>query len=119
MSTAEHTSRPVGWMGTAKEDLKAMPEEVQDHVGFVLRKAQNGEAHPSMKQLTGMSGVYEIKADFDTNAYRAVYVVKFADAIWVLHVFKKKSHKGGEIPKLDMATIERRLKELEARKKAG
>lgn len=119
MGTTDHTPRKVGWMGSSKEDLKAMPDEVQDHVGFVLRKAQDGEAHPSMKQLKGMSGVYEIKVDFDTDAYRAVYVVKFKDAIWVLHVFQKKSHKGDEVPKLDKATIARRLKDLEARMKAG
>lgn len=106
-------------MGTAKEDLKALPGDVQDHIGFVLRHAQKGETHPSMKQLAGMSGVFEIVSNFNTDTFRAVYVVKFEDAIWVLHVFQKKSHKRGEVPKLDKEMIERRLKQLEARKKAG
>jgi phage-related protein len=110
--------RPVGWVGTTKADLSSLPEEVQDHIGHVLWVAQCGDSHPSTKQLKGMPGVFEIVSDFDTDAYRAVYAVKFDDAIWVLHVFQKKSHKRGALPKRDREAIERRLKLLESRREA-
>jgi phage-related protein len=48
----------------------------------------------------------------DGNAYRAVYTVRYADAIYVLHAFQKKSKKGIATPRAEMNLIEKRLKDL-------
>jgi phage-related protein len=76
----------------------------------VLGGVQQGEFDSSIKPLKGFSGVYEIRADFDTDTYRAVYVINLGDVIYVLHVFKKKSKRGSETPKQDIDLIRARLK---------
>jgi phage-related protein len=60
--------------------------------------------------LSGLGGVYEIGVDHDSDTYRGVYAVNIGTAIYVLHVFKKKSKKGIETPKPDMDLIRSRLK---------
>lgn len=97
---------PVVWIGSSLDDLKDLPEEVQDDIGYVLGGVQQGEFDSTIK----LSGVYEIRVDFDTDTYRAVYVVNLGDVIYVLHVFKKKSKKGSETPKQDIDLIRARLK---------
>ncbi|AFY99197.1 type II toxin-antitoxin system RelE/ParE family toxin [Calothrix sp. PCC 6303] len=88
--------KPVEWIGSSLDDLKEFPEEVQQVMGYALYLAQCGEKHDSAKPLKGFkgAGVLEIVEDFDTNTYRAVYTVKIADVIYVLHVFQKKSKHG-------------------------
>jgi phage-related protein len=76
----------------------------------VLGGVQQGEFDGSIKPLKGFNGVYEIRTDFDSDTFRAVYVVNLANVIYVLHVFKKKSKKGNEISKRDMNLIRSRLK---------
>jgi phage-related protein len=100
----------VVWIGTSLDDLKDLPEEVQDDIGYVLGGVQQGEFDSSIKPLKGFSGVYEIRADFDTDTYRAIYLLNLADVIYVLHVFKKKSRRGSETPKQDIELIRTRLK---------
>ena len=57
-----------------------------------------------------MSGVYEIRVDYDGDTYRTVYVIQLDEDIYVLHVFKKKSKQGSKLSKEDMNTIQERLK---------
>jgi phage-related protein len=104
--------KPVEWIGSSLDDLKEFPEEVQQVMGYALYLAQCGEKHDSAKPLKGFkgAGVLEIVEDFDTNTYRAVYTVKIADVIYVLHVFQKKSKHGISTPKQDIELIEARLK---------
>jgi phage-related protein len=109
----EPHEKPVVWIGSSLDDLKALPEEVQDDIGYVLGGVQQGEFDSSIKPLKGFSGVYEIRADFYKDTYRAVYVVNLGDVIYVLHVFKKKSKQGSETPKPDMDLIQSRLKRTE------
>lgn len=72
-----------------------------------------GEAHESAKIFKGHgSGVYEIVSDHDKNAYRAVYTVNIGEVVYVLHAFQKKSKKGIETPKEEIAVIKERLKQL-------
>lgn len=106
----EPQEKPVVWIGSSLDDLKDLPEEVQDDIGYVLGGVQQGEFDSSIKPLKSFSGVYEIRADFDSDTYRAVYVVNLADVIYVLHVFKKKSKKGMETPKQEIDLIRTRLK---------
>ena len=84
------TVRPLQWVGSSKDDLKEFPDEVQDHIGFALYQAQIGLKHRDVKPLTGLgSGVLEVVSDFDTNTFRAVYAVRFREAVYVLHAFQK------------------------------
>jgi phage-related protein len=99
-------------MGGSKVDLKTFPDGVEDVMGYALDFAQQGKKHPDAKPLKGFggAGVLEIIDDYDGNTYRAVYTVKFADAVYVLHCFQKKSKHGRVTPRQDIELIERRLK---------
>lgn len=81
-------------------------------MGYALYLAQSGEKHPSAKLLKGFkgAGVLEVVEDFDGDTYRAVYTVKLAGVIYVLHAFQKKSKHGLATPKQDIDLIEKRLK---------
>lgn len=103
------------WLGSSKKDLLQFPGEVCREIGYALYVAQRGETHRLAKQFKGYgSGVYEIVSNYDTNAYRAVYVVNVDDKIYVLHAFQKKSKKGIKTPKEELAVIDARLKRLKA-----
>lgn len=104
--------KPVEWVGSSFEDLKEFPEEVRQGVGYALYLAQCGEKHPSAKPLKGFKGggVLEVVEDFDGDTYRAVYTLKLAGVVYVLHAFQKKSKKGIATPKQDIELIEARLK---------
>jgi phage-related protein len=104
--------KPVEWVASSLDDLKDFPEEVQQAVGYALYRAQCGEKHPNSKPLKGFKGasVLEVVQDFDSDTYRAVYTIKFEEALYVLHVFQKKSKRGMETPKQDIELIEARLK---------
>ena len=104
--------KPLFWMGASKADLKAFPDEVQDVMGYALDFAQQGKKHSDAKPLKGFggAGVLEIVDDYDGDTYRAVYTVKFPEAVYVLHCFQKKSKQGITTPKQDINLIERRLK---------
>ena len=107
-------ARPLEWVGSSKDDLKEFPDEVQDHIGFALYQAQLGVKHRDAKPLTGLgSGVLEVVSDFDTNTYRAVYAVRFRDAVYVLHAFQKKSKRGIATPTAEIELVRRRLKAAE------
>lgn len=99
-------------MGSSLEDLATMPEAVQDALGYALHLVQVGATPPGAKPLKGMAGVWELRDDYKTDTYRAVYVAKFKDAIYVLHCFQKKSKSGISIPKNDQFIVESRLKWL-------
>lgn len=103
--------RPLFWVGTAKRDLLQFPEAVQDEIGMALSVAQFGGKHPNAKPWRGQGpGVLEVLDDYRGSAYWAVYTVRFADAIYVLHAFQKKSPKGIRTAKGDVELIARRLR---------
>ncbi len=103
------------WVGSAKKDLMALPAEVRKFFGHALDFAQRGDQHSAAKVLKGFgsAGVLEVVEDYVGETYRAVYTVKFADAVYVLHCFQKKSKRGIETPKADMDIIRARLKVAE------
>jgi phage-related protein len=92
--------------------LKEFPKDVQRRVGGALWDAQIGRKAPFAKPLKGFGGasVLEIVDDFDGDTYRAVYTVRFSNAVYVLHAFQKKSKHGIAAPKSELELIERRLK---------
>jgi phage-related protein len=90
-----------------------MPEKVRKTFGYALGLAQNGLRHPDTKTLTGFKpALVEILEDDDGDTYRSVYTIQFADVVYVLHCFKKKSTKDRNLPKQDRETIEARLAEV-------
>ena len=115
MTEYEH-EKPLFWIGSSKNDLKDCPDEVQDNIGYALQWAQNGGKSPDAKPLKGFggAGVLEVVDDFDGNTYRAVYTVRFANAVYALHVFQKKSRKGIETPRQEIDLVKARLKRAEA-----
>ncbi len=92
-----------------------MPAEVQDVFGFALHLAQSQKKHPDAKPLKGFggAGVLEVVENFSGDTYRAVYTVRYAQAIYVLHCFQKKSPKGIVTAKHDVDLIKSRLKAVE------
>ena len=108
-------SKPLLWRGTSKSDFMDFPPAVQREMGYALFLAQMGERHPIMaKTLKGFGGgaVVEVRESRDGNAYRAIYTVRYAGAIFVLHAFQKKSKKGMATPKPDIELIRKRLNDL-------
>lgn len=96
-------------MGSALDDLRDFPEAVQDEIGYALYVAQRGERPPQTKRLKGkLGGLIEIVEDFDGNTYRAVYTVKLRGAVYVLHVFQKKSTRGIATPRREIELIKER-----------
>jgi phage-related protein len=107
--------KPLAWVGTSRDDLRAFPQEVRSTMAYALLLAENGDKHPDAKPLHGFggAGVIEMMDDCDGSTYRAVYTVKLASAVYVLHAFQKKSHKGIATPKSDIDLIKARLKQAE------
>ena len=103
------------WVGSSRKDLRAFPEPVQDHMGYALYVAQRGGKHRDSKSLSGFggAGVVEVVKDFRGDAFRAVYTVKIAGAVYVLHAFQKKSKTGRVTPRRDIELIKQRLREAE------
>jgi len=106
-----HGEKPLFWIGSSLNDLLAFPETVKDEVGAALSAAQFGGKHPSVKPWKGTgTGVFEVVEDYRGDAYRPIYTVRFADAVYVLHTFQKKSPSGIKTPKKHIELITQRLK---------
>ena len=107
--------RPLYWVGSSRRDLRSLPDPVQDVFGYAFYLAQAGRKHQQAKPLRGFgsAGVVEVVEDWDRSTYRAVYTVKFKGAVFVLHVFQKKSMSGAATPKAGIDLIRERLKAAE------
>ncbi len=110
MNTTDN-ERPLEWIGSSYKDLMALPVEVRRFFGFALSLAQSGDRHDAAKVLRGFggAGVLEVVEDDVGGTYRAVYTVKFAEAVFVLHCFQKKSKRGIATPKEEMDIVHARL----------
>nr|WP_226896137.1 type II toxin-antitoxin system RelE/ParE family toxin [Polymorphobacter sp. PAMC 29334] len=107
--------RPVAWIGSSYKDFRSFPDPVQDGMGYALFLAQAGKMYGDAKPLKGFggAGVVEVVDDHQGDTYRAVYTVKFDEAVYVLHAFQKKSKQGRKTPIQDLEMIRRRLKAAE------
>ena len=84
--------KPVEWVASSKENIKSFPDDVQDHMGYALHQGKIGTKHLDAKPFKGHgSGVLEVVSLYDGDTYRAVYTVRFVQAVYVLHAFQKKS----------------------------
>lgn len=103
--------KPLHWVGASRKDLLRLPEGVVDRIGYALGAVQFGARPPSAKPWKGLGpGVLEIVEDDGAGTYRAVYTVRFARAVYVLHVFQKKSPSGVRTSLRDVRLIEERLR---------
>jgi phage-related protein len=111
----ELSLKPVIWVGTSRKDLREFPAPVQDHMGYALYVAQRGGKHRDAKPLSGFggAGVVEIVTDHRGDTFRAVYTLRYAGRLFVLHAFQKKSKTGRETPRRDMELIKQRLRQAE------
>lgn len=107
--------KPVIWIGSSRKDLREFPEPVQDHMGYALYVAQRGGRHDDTKVLKGFggAGVVEIVNDYRGDTFRAVYTLRHAGRVYVLHAFQKKSTTGRKTPRRDMELIRQRVREAE------
>jgi len=103
--------KPVYWVGSSLKDLRACPEEIRDVVGYAVFLAQEGGQHPGAKRLKGeLQGLVEVVEDHASGTYRAVYTVKLANAVYVLHVFQKKATRGITTARHELELIKARLR---------
>ncbi len=112
-------AKPIVWMGDSLAVIREFPQEVREEVGYALYQAQTGEKHESAKPLKGMGpGVLEVVSDHRSGTYRAVYTVRLAGRVYVLHAFQKKSKRGIATPKSELELVKQHLRqavELHAR----
>jgi phage-related protein len=116
------------WIASSLKDLREFPEPVRQVMGFALYLAQTGGKHPDGKPLKGFAGagVLEVVDDNDGDAFRTVYTVRFAEIVYVLHAFQKKSKRGIATPKREIDLVRERYEQArrlhesrEALKKEG
>ena len=107
--------KSVVWVGSSLRDLRAFPEAVRDEMGYAIYIAQAGGKYHAAKALKGFgsAGVIEVVADHRGDTFRAVYTVRIARAVYVLHAFQKKSKTGRATLQSDMELIRSRFKEAE------
>ncbi len=102
--------RPVIWLGDSRKNIRAFPKKVQQELGGAIFIVQCGGMPDHAKFLKGFgSGVLEIVERFDTNTYRVVYAIQFANAVYILHAFQKKSKRGIKTSGQDINLIKKRL----------
>ena len=103
----EPSPKPLIWIGSSRKDLREFPEDVRHRIGYALWIAQTGGKHLDAKALRGFggAGVLEIIEDYRGDTFRAVYTLKYADVVFMLHAFQKKSKTGRETPRRDIELI--------------
>lgn len=106
MTTEE---RKLEYISSSRKDLEKLPAEVKEV--FIHGLELIGEKHPDAEPMKGFgnASVLEIRERYKGDAYRAMYTVRFEKAVYVLHVFKKKSKTGIGTPKQDIELIKKRL----------
>ncbi len=101
--------KPIFWLGSSLDDLKAFPEDARRIVGHCLHLVQNGLEPPDWKPMTSVGhGVYEIRVHTELE-HRVFYVAKFIEGVYVLHAFDKRSQK---TPKHDIEVAKSRFNQM-------
>jgi len=102
--------KDVAFLGSSLEELRCLPQDVRRTVGYQLNRLQEGDLPDDWKPMPTIgAGVAEIRVRDATGAYRAIYVAKFTEAVYVLHVFAKKTQRTA---RRDIALARRRYAEL-------
>jgi phage-related protein len=101
--------KPVKWLGDSQESIRDFPDDPRREAGFQLDRVQAGKEPADWKPMPSVGlGVKEIRVN-DGGAFRVIYVARFAEAVYVLHAFQKKSNK---TPKPDLELARRRFRQL-------
>lgn len=102
--------KAVEFLGCSLDDLRAFPSGARRVCGYQIEKVQLGREPDDWKPMGGVGpGVREIRVRSDDGAYRVMVVASFADAVYVLHCFQKKSQKTA---KSDLDLARNRLRKL-------
>lgn len=102
--------KPVVWMGDSRTALQTFPKPVRQEIGHALYLAQVGGKHVNAKPLKGFGpAVLEVVSDYHGDTFRAVYTVRLANRLYVLHAFQKKSKRGIATPKSVLHLLKQRL----------
>ena len=102
--------RKLVWLADSLDRLTDFPPAVRQKLGFALYQAQIGQKHESAKLLHDFAEtVWQVRADDRGGTYRAVYVAQFAEVVFVLHAFQKKSTSGIATPQRELELIRQRL----------
>jgi len=103
--------KPVVWMGDSLRVLRGFPPAVREEMGYALYLAQAGDKHLNAKPLKGLGpGVLEIVSDHSGETYRAIYTLRLAGRVYVLHAFQKKSKRGIATPRAELDLVKQRLR---------
>lgn len=103
--------RDLTYLGSTKKDLDKLPQPVKDLFLAALETALMGSKHIDAKAYIGHGPrLFEVLEDFKGDTFRLLYSVKYKEVVFVIHVFKKKSKRGSEVPKEDRELIQQRLK---------
>lgn len=106
--------KPVAWRGSSRKDVRDFPDDARTEAGYQLHLLQQGKQPADWKPMATVGpGVYEIRIHTATE-YRVLVVAKFAEAVYVLHAFEKKSQKTA---KYDIELARRRYRDLIAGRK--
>jgi phage-related protein len=105
--------KPAVFVGSSRKDLQGFPAAVRSEIGQALFEAQLGEHPHNAKPLKGLSGVLEIRDNFDGDTYPTVYAVRFGGVLYVPHAFQKKSTSGISTPQRHMEQVKQRLRDAE------
>jgi len=101
--------KPLVWVGSSLERLRAFPPEAMRVAGFELRRVQGGlDPHDWKPLRTVAPGICEIRIHTDLE-HRVVYVAKFLEAVYVLHAFEKRT---GRTPRRELSLITERYAEV-------
>jgi len=99
--------KPIAWVGDSRERLREFPADAMRDAGYQLELVQTGSSPLDWKPMPAIGlGVNEIRVRV-AGAFRVIYLAKFPEAVYVLHVFQKKSRKTSQA---DIALARGRLR---------
>ena len=105
--------KPLIFLGSAREDLRAFPEDARRGMGFQLDRVQRGREPDDWKPMPSIgTGVREIRFRDVAGAFRVIYVARFEEAIYVLHAFEKKTQ---QTSRRDLLVAKQRLRAIAER----
>jgi phage-related protein len=109
----DEAAAEVHWEGDSLEILRGFPKPVREDLGADIRRLQLGERPLNARPMKSIgAGVFELRQTDEAGWYRAIYLSKVGNRIYMLHCFVKKSRK---TPPNDLAVASARLKDVKAR----
>ena len=104
------TTKPIEFLGDALDALRSFPEPARREAGFQLDKVQHGGEPDDWKPMRSIGqGVRAIRIRDESGAFRAIYLAKLADAVYVLHCFQKKTEQTSD---RDIKLARKRFRDL-------